>query len=78
MATAEHAARWFAEILDEAGPRPATFVDPVHEFGSFDEVDVWLSHPDTVNVARAVPSAHGFSESGPKFMRAGPSGGSAA
>ena len=55
-----HAVRWFAEMLDEAGPRPAPFVEPVHEFGSFDEVAAWLGHPDTVNVARAVLSAHGI------------------
>ena len=55
-----HAVRWFAEMLDEAGPRPAPFVGPVHEFGSFDEVAAWLGHPDTVNVARAVLSAHGI------------------
>jgi len=55
-----HAVRWFAEMLDEAGSRPMPFVDPVHEFGSFDEVAAWLGHPDTVNVARAVLSAHGI------------------
>ena len=50
--------RWFAEMLDEAALRPAPFVEPVHEFGSFDEVAAWLGHPDTVNVARSVASAH--------------------
>ena len=54
-----HAVRWFAEMLDESGPRPAPFVEPVHEFGSFDEVAEWLGHPDTV-VARAVLSTHGI------------------
>ena len=53
-----HAVRWFAEILDEAGPMPAPFVKPVHDFGSFDEVAAWLGYPDTVNIPRAVPSAH--------------------
>jgi hypothetical protein len=24
-----HAGRWFAELLDEAGPRPAPFIGPV-------------------------------------------------
>jgi hypothetical protein len=47
-----HAARWFAELLDEAGPKPAPFTEPVHEFGSFDEVAAWLGQPDTVNMAR--------------------------
>ena len=46
------AARWFAELLDEAGPKPAPFTDPVHEFASFDEVAAWLGQPDTVNMAR--------------------------
>ena len=53
-----HAVRWFAEILDEAGPRPAPFVKSVHEFGSFDEVAAWLGHPDTVNIPRAVLPRH--------------------
>ena len=48
-----HAVRWFAELLDEAGPRHALFVESVHEFGSFDEAAAWLGYPDTVNVARA-------------------------
>jgi hypothetical protein len=47
-----HAVRWFAELLDEAGPAPAPFTAPLHEFGSFDEVASWLGYPDTVNVAR--------------------------
>lgn len=47
-----HAARWFAELLDEHGPRPAPFTEPVHDFGSFDEVAAWLDYPDTVNLAR--------------------------
>ena len=45
-----HAVRWFAEML----PRPAPFVEPVHEFGSFDEVAAWLGHPAMVNIRRAV------------------------
>ena len=49
-----HAVRWFAEMLNEAGPRPAPFVKPVHEFGSFEEVAAWLSQPDMVNIRRAV------------------------
>lgn len=46
------AARWFAELLDEAAPRPAPFTEPVHEFGSLDEAAAWLGYPDTVSVAR--------------------------
>ena len=53
-----HAMKWYAELLNEAGPRPAPFVEPVHEFGSFDEVAAWLGYPDTVNIPRAVLSAH--------------------
>jgi hypothetical protein len=44
--------RWFAELLNEAGPKPVPFTEPVHEFGSFDEAAAWLGQPDTVNVAR--------------------------
>ena len=47
-----HAAGWFAELLDEAGPKPAPFTEPVHEFGSFDEAAAWLGYPDTESVAR--------------------------
>lgn len=47
-----HAVRWFAELLDEAGPRPAPFVEAVHQFGSFDQAAAWLGYPDTVNLAR--------------------------
>jgi hypothetical protein len=54
----DHAVRWLAEILDEAGPRPAPFVESVHEFGSFDEVAAWLGHPDTVTMTRAVLFSH--------------------
>ena len=38
--------------MDEAGPKPAPFTEPVHEFGSFDEVAAWLGYPETVSVAR--------------------------
>ena len=41
------AVRWFAELLDEAAPRPAPFTEPVHQFGSFDEAAAWLGNPDT-------------------------------
>ena len=34
------------------GPKPTPFVEPVHEFGSFDEAAAWLGHPDTGNMAR--------------------------
>ena len=46
-----HAVRWFAELLDEAGPRPEPFSEAVHEFGSFEEVVTWLGHPDVVMLA---------------------------
>jgi hypothetical protein len=46
-----HAVRWFAELLDEAGPRPAPFSEAVHEFGGFEEVMTWLGHPDVVMLA---------------------------
>jgi hypothetical protein len=47
-----HAVRWFAELLDDARPGPAPFAEPVHEFGSFDEVMAWLGSPDRVKAAR--------------------------
>jgi hypothetical protein len=46
------AAAWFAELLDDDGPKPAPFTEPVHEFGSFDEITAWLGSPETVNLAR--------------------------
>ena len=46
-----HAVRWFAELLDESGPRPEPFSEAVHEFGSFEEVVTWLGHPDVVMLA---------------------------
>jgi hypothetical protein len=52
-----HAMKWYAELLDEAGPRPAPFLEPLHEFGSFDEVAAWLGYPATVNVTPAGLSA---------------------
>ena len=47
-----HAARWYAELLDEAGRKPAPFTAPVHKFGSFDEAAAWLGYPDTVSMTR--------------------------
>ena len=49
-----HAVRWFAELLDEAAPPPSPFVEPVHQFGSFDEATAWLGYPDTVSAPRVV------------------------
>ena len=50
-----HAVRWvLAELLDDAGPRPAPFVESVHEFGSFDEAAAWLGNSDTVSAPRVV------------------------
>ena len=43
-----HAVRWYAELLNETGPRPAPFSEAVHQFGSFDDAVTWLGHPDVV------------------------------
>lgn len=36
----------YAELLEEAGPRPAPFTQAVHEFISFDAAVAWLGNPD--------------------------------
>ena len=54
-----HTLRWFAELLDEAAPPPSPFVEPMHEFGSFDEAAAWLGYPATVSVPRVVWGAGG-------------------
>ena len=48
-----HAVRWFAELFEEAGPRPAPFTEAVHEFVTFDAAMAWLGCPDIVIPARA-------------------------
>ena len=37
------AATWYAELLDERGPRPPPFSKAVHEFSSLEETKQWLS-----------------------------------
>jgi len=46
-----HAVKWFAELLEETGAPPEPFSEAVHAFGSFDEVVMWLGHPDLVMLA---------------------------
>jgi hypothetical protein len=48
----DHAATWYAELLDDTSPRPSPFTEPVHQFASFDEAAAWLGNADLVMLER--------------------------
>jgi hypothetical protein len=39
---------WYVEPIDERGPRPWPFSEPVHEFDSFADAARWLGNPEPV------------------------------